>query len=51
MVVYAFNPNTWEAKAARSMSSRLAWFTKELVPGQLGYIEKPCIKKGTYLYK
>lgn len=45
MVVHAFNPNTWEAEAARSMSSRLACFTTELVPGQSGYTEKPCIKK------
>jgi hypothetical protein len=35
MVVNAFNPSTWEAKAGGFLSSRPAWST-EWVPGQLG---------------
>jgi hypothetical protein len=33
MVIYTFNPNTWEAEAGGSLSSRLAWST-EKVPKQ-----------------
>jgi hypothetical protein len=28
VVVHAFNPGTWEAKASRFLSLRPAWFTK-----------------------
>jgi major histocompatibility complex class I len=28
VVVYAFNPSTWEAEAGGFLSSRLAWSTK-----------------------
>ena len=36
-VGHAFQPRTWEAEAARSLSLRPAWST--------GYTEKPCIEK------
>jgi hypothetical protein len=35
MVMYAFNPSTWEAEAGEFLSSRPAWST-ECVPGQPG---------------
>jgi hypothetical protein len=35
VVVYAFNPNTWEAEAGGSLGSRIAWSTEQ-VPGQPG---------------
>jgi hypothetical protein len=35
VVVYAFNPSTWEAEAGKFLSSRPAWST-ERVPGQPG---------------
>jgi hypothetical protein len=35
VVVYAFNPSTWEAEAGGFLSSRPAWST-EWVPGQPG---------------
>jgi hypothetical protein len=44
MVAHTFNPSTREAEAGRFLSSRPAWST-EWVPGQPGYIEKPCLKK------
>jgi hypothetical protein len=31
LVVYAFNLSTWEAEANRSMSSRLAWSTEQVL--------------------
>jgi hypothetical protein len=38
--LYAFNPSTWEAEANRSLSSRPAWSTEQVLDSQ-GYTEKP----------
>ena len=46
VVVYAFNPSTWEeAETGESMSSRLAWSTAQEFQDSQGYIERPCLEK------
>lgn len=52
MVAHTFNPNTWEAKAGRSLNSRPAWSTPEFeaslvysVDSRTARAEKPCLKK------
>ena len=46
VVVYAFNPSTWEAEAGGFLSSSPACST-EWIPGQdsQGNTEKPCLEK------
>lgn len=43
-MAYTFKPRTWEAEADKHLSSRQDWST-QWVPGQLGYTDKPCLKK------
>jgi hypothetical protein len=51
VVAYAFNPSTQEAEAGRSLSSRLAWSTKE-VKGNPGlYRETQSLQVGGLLFK
>jgi hypothetical protein len=45
VVVYAFNPSTWEAEAGRFLSSRLAWSTRAGLELSQGYKEKPYFEK------
>jgi hypothetical protein len=44
VVVHAFNPSTWEAKAGGFLSSRTAWSTK-WVPGQPGLYRETLSRK------
>jgi hypothetical protein len=44
MVVYTFNPSTWEAEAGGFLSSRPAWSTKG-VPGQPGLYRETLSQK------
>ena len=45
VVVHAFNPSTQEAKADRSLSSRLAWSTRASIRTGSKATEKPCLEK------
>ena len=44
LVVHAFNNSTWEAKAARFVSSKPAW-TSQWAPGQPGLHREACLGK------
>ena len=44
LVVHAFNNSTWEAKAARFVSSKPAWST-QWAPGQPGLHREACLGK------
>ena len=46
---HAFNPNTWEAEVGESLSSRPAWFIKQ-VPGQPGLNRETVSQKAKYMY-
>jgi hypothetical protein len=46
LVVYAFNPSTWEAEAGVYLSSRSACLQSEFQDSQ-GYTEKSCLKTPT----
>jgi hypothetical protein len=43
-VTHTFNPSTQEAEASRSLSSRLAWPTEQIL-GQLGLYRQKLSKK------
>jgi hypothetical protein len=46
IMVHAFDPSTWEAKAGTFLSSRPACLQSEFQDSQ-GYTEKPCLKNET----
>jgi hypothetical protein len=43
MVTHFFNPNTWEAEMGRSLNSRPAWSTKQIL--KQPRLHKLCLKK------